>query len=74
MNTECTAAQLEFHGLGRRSVVGQFDGGKISSDGCDLLLMSAVNHDQIEFYAHKRGANHGRIICIGIGRHDDLPG
>jgi len=38
MNTECTAGQLEFHGLGRRSVVGQFDGGKISSDTGGLLL------------------------------------
>ncbi len=38
MNTECTTAQLEFHGLGRRSVVAQFDGGKISSDSGGLLL------------------------------------
>ncbi len=38
MNTECTAEQLEFHGLGRRAVVGQFDGGKISSDSGGLLL------------------------------------
>ena len=38
MNTQCTAKQMEFHGLGRRSVVGQFDGGKISSDSGGLLL------------------------------------
>jgi len=38
MKTECTAGQLEFHGLGRRAVVGQFDGGKISSDSGGLLL------------------------------------
>ncbi len=38
MNTACTAGQLEFHGLGRRAVVGQFDGGKISSDSGGLLL------------------------------------
>ena len=38
MGTECTAGQLEFHGLGRRVVVGQFDGGKISSDSGGLLL------------------------------------
>ncbi len=36
--TECNAAQLEFHGLGRRTVVADFDGGKISSDGGVLLL------------------------------------
>lgn len=38
MKTECTAGQLEFHGLGRRAVVGKFDGGKISSDSGGLLL------------------------------------
>jgi hypothetical protein len=38
MTTECTAAQLEFHGLGRRVVVGNFDGGAISSDSGGLLL------------------------------------
>ena len=32
MKTECTAGQLEFHGLERRVVVGQFNGGRISSD------------------------------------------
>jgi len=38
MKTECNADQLEFHGLGRREVVGQFNGGNISSDGGGLLL------------------------------------
>jgi hypothetical protein len=36
--TECSAEQLEFHALGRRAVVGKFDGGMISSDGGGLLL------------------------------------
>lgn len=36
--TECTSPQLEFHALGRRDVVGQSDGGRISSDGGGLLL------------------------------------
>ena len=36
--TECSAEQLEFHALGRRAVVGRFDGGAISSDGGGLLL------------------------------------
>jgi len=36
--TECNAGQLEFHALGRRAVVGKFDGGNISSDGGGLLL------------------------------------
>ena len=38
MSTECTANQLEFHALGRREVVGCFDGGRITSDGGGLLL------------------------------------
>ncbi len=38
MSTECTANQLEFHALGRRDVVGCFDGGRITSDGGGLLL------------------------------------
>lgn len=38
MNTECTDNQLEFQGLGRRTVLGAFDGGHISSDGGALLL------------------------------------
>ena len=36
--TECNLEQLEFHGLGRRAVVGRFDGGTISSDGGVMLL------------------------------------
>lgn len=32
MKTQCTGEQLEFHALGRRSVIGRFDGGRISSD------------------------------------------
>ncbi len=38
MSTECNPTQLEFHALGRRQVVGRFDGGRISSDGGGLLL------------------------------------
>jgi len=47
MNTECTANQLEFHGLGRRVVEGQFDGGKISSDGGGLLLREVEQRTHI---------------------------
>ena len=38
METECNSPQLEFHALGRRDVVGRFDGGRITSDGGGLLL------------------------------------
>ena len=38
MNTECSASQLEFQGLGSRRVVADFDGGHLSSDGGSLFL------------------------------------
>ena len=38
MATQCNPEQLEFHALGRRSVVGRFDGGHISTDGGGWLL------------------------------------
>ena len=38
MQTQCTQTSFGFHPLGRRQVVGQFDGGDISSDGGGLLL------------------------------------
>ena len=41
MGTQCTPEQLQFHGLGRREVVGRFDGGFLTSDGCSLLLREA---------------------------------
>jgi hypothetical protein len=47
MKTECTAGQLEFHGLGRRAVVGEFDGGKISSDSGGLLLREVEQRTHI---------------------------
>ena len=38
MQTECNRKSLEFHPLGRRGIVGRFDGGTISSDAGGLLL------------------------------------
>jgi hypothetical protein len=38
MKTQCTPTQFEFHSLGRREVVGRFDGGNITSDAGGLLL------------------------------------
>jgi len=38
MTTECNPTQLEFHALGKRTVVGKFDGGSITSDAGGLLL------------------------------------
>ena len=41
METHCTTEQLVFEGLGRRSVVGAFDGGRLTSDSGVLLLREA---------------------------------
>ncbi len=38
MRTQCNPTQLEFHALGKRDVVGRFDGGSITSDAGGLLL------------------------------------
>ena len=38
MQTECTPEQLEFLSLGRREIIGRFDGGRLTSDGGGLLL------------------------------------
>lgn len=38
METECIAEQMEFQHLGRRAVIGRFDGGRISSDAGGVLL------------------------------------
>jgi len=38
MRPECIPTQLCFEGLGRRAVVGRFDGGRLTTDGGVLLL------------------------------------
>ena len=47
MRTECNTEQLEFHGLGRRTVIGKFDGGRISSDGGGVLLREVEQRTHI---------------------------
>jgi hypothetical protein len=47
MKTECTPTQLEFHALGRREVVGKFDGGNITSDAGGLLLRETEKRTRI---------------------------
>jgi hypothetical protein len=39
MTTDCNPQQLEFQGVGRRTVVATFDGGTLTSDGGLLLLL-----------------------------------
>ena len=38
MRTQCNPEQLQFHALGRREVIGRFDGGRITMDCGGLLL------------------------------------
>ena len=47
MTTKCNTEQLAFHGLGRREVVGRFNGGEISSDGGGLLLREVEQRTHI---------------------------
>ena len=47
MTTKCNTEQLAFHGLGRREVVGRFNGGEISSDGGGLLLREVEQRTQL---------------------------
>lgn len=47
MKTACSAEPLECQGLGRRAVVGQFDGGQISSDSGGLLLREVEQRTHI---------------------------
>lgn len=63
MTTECNAAQLEFQGVARRSVVAAFDGGHLSSDGGALLLREV----DARFGITKRLAQ-----CFSDHRHKDL--
>ena len=85
MKTQCTVEQLEFHALGRRSVTGRFDGGRISSDGGGVLLREVdlrtgvtarVSRCFVD-YRNRASIEHGvdelvaqRIYAIALGYED----
>ena len=60
MNTECKPKQLEFQSLGRREVIGRFDGGRITSDGGGLLLREVDRCINVEEPALTRTRHPGR--------------
>ena len=83
--TECNAEQLDFHGLGKRAVVGKFDGGMISSDGGGLLLgeVEARTHiverlaEQFVDYRDPESIEHSvrdlvgqRVFSLALGYED----
>ena len=47
MTTQCTTKQMEFHGLGRRKVVGECTGDMISTDSGGLLLREVEKRTHI---------------------------
>ena len=47
MKTDCKTKRIEFQELGRRKVIGKFDGGMITSDGGGLLLRGAEGRTRI---------------------------
>ena len=47
MKTQCNSSQLEFHAIGRRKVVGKFDGGNITSDAGGVLLRETEKKTRI---------------------------
>ena len=47
MNTVCNSGRINFEGLGKRDVIAEFNGGKITSDAGGLLLREVENHTDI---------------------------
>ena len=85
MKTQCTVEQLEFQALGRRSVTGRFDGGRISSDGGGVLLREVDRRTGVTArvsrcfvdYRNRASIEHGvdelvaqRIYAIALGYED----
>ena len=63
MTTDCIPQQLELQGLNRRTVVGCFDGGTLTSDGGVVLL------GEVE---RQRGILRQFAACFRDGRHPAL--
>ncbi len=85
METDCNTGQLEFQGLGKRGVVGKFDGGNITSDSGGLLLREVDERLGISKrfaacfsdYRDQKSIEHGvealvrqRIYGIALGYED----
>ncbi len=85
MKTECKSSKLEFQSLGRRDVIGQFDGGNISSDAGGILLRELEQRtgiltrlaDCFEDHRNQKLIEHDvlslvkqRVMAIALGYED----
>jgi hypothetical protein len=66
MKTQFNACQLEFHALGRREVIGMFDGGNITSDAGGLLLRETekkarIVHQSAQCFEDLRDSNQSKL-------------
>ena len=83
MHTDCTSTPLAFEGLGRRAVVGRFDGGRLTTDGGVLLLREVDRRFRVTsrlaacFRDHPRRIEHRletlvaqRVLALAAGYED----
>ena len=70
MKTQCTGEQLEFHSLGRRSVTGRFDGGRISSDAGGVLLREVDKRIGLTTRVSKCFVDHRNAMSVEHSVHD----
>jgi hypothetical protein len=85
MKTHCNPSQLEFHALGRRKVIGKFDGGNITSDAGGILLRETekktdIVHQFAQCFRDLRDPNRiehsveelvsQRVYGLGLGYED----
>ena len=47
METACKSDRIEFQGLGNREIIGEFNGGDITSDGGAILLRETEKRTNI---------------------------
>ncbi|NKC16855.1 MAG: hypothetical protein GKR94_33085 [Gammaproteobacteria bacterium] len=85
MKTQCTGEPLEFHALGRRSLTGRFDGGRINSDAGGVLLRGVDTRTAVtarmsrcfDDYRNAASVEHRvhewvsqRIVALALGYED----
>ena len=70
MKTQCTGEQLEFHALGRRSVTGRFDGGRISSDAGGVVLREVDQRIGLTTRVSRRFVDRRKALNVEHSVHD----